>query len=38
MSITGHSTDEMFRHYNTVDSEDTQKAVKEYEGFVQGVR
>jgi integrase len=38
MSITGHSTDEMFRHYNTVDSEDNKQAMKEFESFVQGVR
>ena len=38
MSITGHATDEMFRHYNTVDREDTRKARKESEGFVQAVR
>ena len=38
MSIKGHSTKEMFRHYNTVDNEDTRQAMKEFESFVQGVR
>jgi len=33
MEITGHSTREMFDRYNTVDEDDTRKAVKKLEGF-----
>ena len=35
MKITGHSTREMFDRYNTVDEDDTRKAVKQLEGFLQ---
>jgi integrase len=35
MKITGHSTREMFDRYNTVDEDDTQKAVKQLEGYLQ---
>ena len=35
MKITGHSTREMFDRYNTVDEDDTRKAVKKLEGFLQ---
>ena len=35
MKITGHSTREMFDRYNTVDEDDTRKAVKQFEGFLQ---
>jgi len=35
MNITGHSTREMFDRYNTVDLEDTQKAINQMEGFLQ---
>jgi len=34
MAITGHSTREMFDRYNTVDLEDTQKAVSQLEVFL----
>jgi integrase len=37
MAITGHSTREMFDRYNTVDREDTQKAIDRLEGFLQSV-
>jgi len=35
MKITGHSTREMFDRYNTVDEDDTRKAVQQLEGFLQ---
>ena len=35
MKTTGYSTREMFDRYNTVDEEDTRKAVKQLEGFLQ---
>ncbi len=35
MKITGHSTREMFDRYDTIDKDDTQKAVKQLEGFLQ---
>ena len=35
MKITGHSTRKMFDRYNTVDEDDTRKAVKQFEGFLQ---
>ena len=34
MKITGHSTDAMFRRYNTVDQEDRTEAVRKFEGFL----
>jgi integrase len=35
MKITGHSTREMFDRYDTIDEDDTKKAVKQFEGFLQ---
>ncbi len=37
MKITGHSTREMFLRYDTVDSQDTRKAVDQMEGFLKSV-
>jgi len=37
MEITGHSTREMFDRYNTVDSDDTRKAVDQMSAFLQDV-
>jgi integrase len=37
MEITGHSTREMFDRYNTVDEEDTRKAVDQMTGYLQNV-
>ena len=37
MEITGHSTREMFDRYNTVDEEDTRKAVNQLEEFFESV-
>jgi len=37
MKITGHSTREMFDRYNTVDEDDTRKAVEQFENFVENV-
>jgi integrase len=37
MSITGHSTREMFDRYNTVDADDTREAVNKLEVFFQNV-
>ena len=37
MKITGHSTREMFDRYNTVDEDDTRKAVKQFENFIENV-
>jgi len=37
MKITGHSTREMFLRYDTVDAEDTRKAVDRMEGFLKSV-
>jgi hypothetical protein len=34
MEITGHSTREMFDRYNTVDEDDTRKAVDQLEVFL----
>lgn len=34
MKITGHSSDSMFRRYNTVDEEDRTEAVRKFEGFL----
>ncbi len=33
MEITGHSTREMFDRYNTVDEEDTRKAIRQLEVY-----
>jgi integrase len=35
MTITGHSTEEMNRHYDTVDTEDMRLAIKQYETMLQ---
>lgn len=35
MTITGHSTEEMNRHYDTVDTEDMRLAIKQYENMLQ---
>ncbi len=37
MDITGHSTRTMFDRYNTIDGEDTRKAVDQLEGFLANV-
>ena len=37
MAITGHATREMFDRYNTIDGEDTRKAVDQYEAFLANV-
>ena len=37
MKITGHSTREMFVRYDSVDTEDTQRAVTQMEGFLESV-
>lgn len=37
MEITGHSTREMFRRYDSVDDEDTRRAVDQMEGFLKSV-
>ena len=37
MEITGHSTREMFDRYNTIDEDDTRKAVKKLEGYFANV-
>lgn len=37
MEITGHSTREMFDRYNTIDEEDTRKAVNQLEEFFESV-
>ena len=34
MEITGHSTRKMFDHYNTVDEDDTRKAIERLEVFI----
>ena len=35
MTITGHSTEEMNRHYDTVDTEDMRLAIRQYENMLQ---
>ena len=35
MAITGHSTREMFDRYNTIDEDDTRKAVDQLQGYLQ---
>ena len=35
MAITGNSTREMFDRYNTVDEEDTRKAIDQLQGYFQ---
>ncbi|MFC1824496.1 integrase [Thermodesulfobacteriota bacterium] len=37
MAITGHSTREMFDRYNTIDEEDTRKAVDQLQGYFRNV-
>jgi hypothetical protein len=37
MKITGHSTREMFLRYDSVDAEDTNKAIEQMEGFLESV-
>jgi integrase len=37
MEITGHSTREMFDRYNTIDNEDTQKAISQLSTHLQSV-
>jgi len=37
MKLTGHSTREMFLRYDTVDLDDTRKAVDQMEGFLESV-
>jgi hypothetical protein len=37
MEITGHSTREMFDRYNTVDMDDSRKAVDQLECFLENV-
>jgi hypothetical protein len=37
MEITGHSTREMFDRYNTVDEDDTRKAVDQLQEFFKSV-
>jgi len=37
MSITGHSTRAMFDRYNTIDEEDTRKAIEQLEGYFANV-
>ncbi len=37
MSITGHSTREMFDRYNTIDEEDTRLAMSKFQGLVKSV-
>ena len=35
MTITGHSTEEMNKHYDTVDTEDMRLAIRQYENMLQ---
>jgi len=35
MTITGHSTEEMNRHYDTVDTEDMRSAIRQFENLLQ---
>ena len=37
MEVTGHSTREMFDRYNTIDEDDTRKAVDQMTTFLQNV-
>ncbi len=37
MKITGHSTNEMFQRYNTIDEDDIKKGVNQLEGFLKSV-
>ena len=37
MKITGHSTRAMFLRYDTVDEQDTRKAIDQMEGFLKSV-
>ena len=37
MEITGHSTREMFDRYNTIDEEDTKKAITQLESYLDSI-
>lgn len=37
MDITGHASRDMFDRYNTVDEDDTRKAVDQFSGFIDSV-
>jgi integrase len=37
MEVTGHSTREMFDRYNTIDEDDTRKAISQFETFLKNV-
>jgi integrase len=37
MKITGHSTDEMFRRYNSIDSDDARQAMDQYGSFLRNL-
>jgi len=37
MKITGHSTDEMFRRYDTIDVDDAHQAIGQYRSFLQNL-
>ena len=37
LSITGHSTREMFDRYNTIDEDDTRLAMSKFQGLVKSV-
>ena len=37
MDVTGHSTREMFDRYNTIDEDDTRKAVDQLSAFLNSV-
>lgn len=37
MEITGHSTDEMFRRYDTIDDDDKEQAAKELQEYLANV-
>ena len=37
MKITGHSTDQMFRRYNTIDADDAHQAIDQYGSFLRNL-
>ena len=37
MKITGHSTDEMFRRYNSIDADDAHQAIDQYGSFLRNL-